>query len=790
MRKTNKKISRRDALKAGGVAAGGLLAAGCGNGDPYQLVKPSVPGAQNWYKGEEKWVASTCGQCHAGCGIRVRVVEGRAVKIEGNRDHPVNEGGLGPKGESGLQLLYHPDRIRQPLRRDGPRGSGKWKEIAWEEAIGAVAAQLRPVREKGSPQGLVVLDGEPRGMMPQLWGRFLDAWGSPNHVQHRATTDGGKVLAMLYMHGVAELPAYDWDKTRYVLGFGTSLLESWCQSMHLMRAAGNLHHDIPGRRVKFVQVSPTYSVTSAKADEWIPIEPGAYGALALGLANVLIRENLYDKAFVGAHTFGFEDWKDSRGVRHRGFRDLVLRDYPLEKVSEVTGIKEETIVRLAHEMAQNQPAVSLADGGAAAASNGLGTAMAIHALNALLGNLERPGGMLVQPKAPLTAWKGFQPDALARAGRSAPRVDGAGGARCPLGTGRVQELPAAILAQDPYPVQALFLYRSNPVFAKPDGERWVHALEKVPLVVSFSPLPDESTLWADFVLPDHTYLERWEVVEPVPNAGFPILGLRQPVVPPLYGTMATGDVLIRLAKELGGPLAEAFPWETYRAAMEERLEGVFETHAGSTTGETLSKFVRSLQKSGGWWEKGAKFEQWKTAFHTPSGKFEFYSQEIASRLARRPGAKVADEQCLPHWEPPQYAGEAKDFPFTLVPYRGVEYAEGGVRHLPWLRERPLIGRWSWKERIELNPEDASRLGLAEGDQARVETPAGRRVLTVITAHGVRPGTAVLPLGLGPWPADPSDRRPGGWGLLVNHADPLAGIFALQGTRARIQKEAV
>ncbi|MBI4602241.1 MAG: molybdopterin-dependent oxidoreductase [Planctomycetes bacterium] len=796
-------ISRRDLLRTAGLAAAGAALAGCGEDDPYALPKPPVPGAEGWHKGRERWVATSCGHCQAGCGVRVRVVEGRAVKIEGLPGCPLNRGGLGPKGQAGLQLLYHPDRIRGPLRRDGPRGSGQWKRVPWEEAFEEIGRTLRELRSRGEPQSLLVVDGDPRGTSAELWERFLEAYGSPNHANHRSVTDGGKVLAMAYMHGVPELPAYDWDSTRYVLGFGASLFESWCQTIHLARASSQLRRGMPGRRVKFVQVSARFSVTAAKADEWVPIEPATYGALALGLAHVLIREELHDAELVREHTFGFEDWKDADGRSRRGFRDLVTKDYPPEKVAGITGVRVATIERLAREMTEHYPAVALADGGAAAATNGLGTAMAIHALNALLGNLERPGGILVQRSAPLAPWPLVEQDEAARKGRGLPRLDGAGGPSCPLGQGYVQGLPEAILSGKPYPVQALVLYKSNPVFSKPDGRRWIEALRKVPLVVSCSPLPDESTFWADFVLPESTYLERWELVEPVPSVGHPIAGLRQPVVRPLHETLSGGDLVIRLAKALGAPVAGAFPWDDLKAAGLERLKGLAEAKTGSIVEPKLTKLRDEMQKAGGWWAPGYSFEDWDSAFRTPSRKFEFFSQAIAARLAqvfpdpedleaRLDALGVAtrgDDLCLPHWEPPRFAGDPAEFPFVLVVYRGIDHAEGGARHLPWLRELPAAGRAAWKERVEVHPADAEGLGIADGDRVVVESPAGRKILTAQVQPGTRPGTLGIPLGHGEWPPDPAAQgQAGGMALLVSSSDPLAGILALQGTRARIRKD--
>ncbi|MFV1965441.1 MAG: molybdopterin-dependent oxidoreductase [Pirellulaceae bacterium] len=798
-------LSRRNFLKTAGTATGGALLAGCSDDPhPYQIQKPPAPGTEGWAAGEERHVASICSQCFAGCGIRVRVVEGRAVKIEGNPACPVNEGGLGPKGQAGVHVLYHPDRVRQPLRRDGDRGSGRWKPVSWEQAIREIADQLRQLRDQGQPRGLVVLDGEPRGLMPELWARFLEAFGSPNHVNHRSATDGGTCLAMTYMQGVAEQPAYDLHRVSYILGFGENLLESSCQTIHLIRAASRLGNGTFGRRRKFVQVSPGFSVTAAKADEWIPLKPGTYGALALGLAHVLVRDRRYDEAFVTDHTFGFEDWTDADGQAHRGFRDLVLEDYAPAKVAGITGVLPEMIERLAHEAAAHRPAIALADSTAAATTNGLGTAMAIHALNALLGSLERPGGVLVQRPAPLAPWPSVEHDEVARQNLSAPRLDGAGTAACPLGDQFIQGLPEAILAGSPYPAQALFFYRSNPVFSKPEGQQWIEAIRKVPLVVSFSPLPDESTFWADFILPDHTYLERWEIVEPAPSTGYPVVGLRQPAVAPLCDTMATGEVLVRLARAMGPPVSEALAWADFRAAVLDRLQGLLEAETGSVTASNLPEFVRKLEAEGGWWESEYAYQQWEDAFKTKSGKFEFYSQAMAERLAKvfpdageremhLQSVGVAtrrDDLCLPHWEPPQFIGDVGQYPFLFLPYRSIDYAEGGARHLPLLRELPEAAHGGgWSDPLEMHPDDASELGLRDGESVWVESPVGRVKMEVILLNDIRPGTVGRHLGHGDWPPQPTElEAPGNTrGLAANASDPLAGILAWHGTRVRIEK---
>jgi anaerobic selenocysteine-containing dehydrogenase len=212
--------------------------------------------------------------------------------------------------------------------------------------------------------------------------------------------------------------------------------------------------------------------------------------------------------------------------------------------------------------------------------------------------------------------------------------------------------------------------------------------------------------------------------------------------------------------------------------------------------------INRMQQQGGWWKDEYAFERWQDAFDTPSRKFEFYSQTIASRLAAlfpekdaleshlasRGVATRGDDLCLPHWEPPHFAGAPEEFPFLLMPRRGINYAVGGVRHLPWLRELPGAGLLAWDEAIEIHPGDAQRLGVAEGDWVWVESPANKRRLRIRVRAGTRPGTVGLPLGGGPWPPK-ADHSPaaGGHGLLVALSDPLAGVQAAQATRVRLRK---
>jgi len=756
------RIGRREFL--GGAALAGAAALGCRRGrDPYRIEKPPVSGSGR--AGEERWVLSTCGLCEAGCGIKVRVVEGRAVKIEGNAEHPVNRGGLCCRGQAALQALYHPERLRSPLRRVGDRGAGQWKPISWDEAIGEVATKLHDLRAAGHPERLVLVDGDSGTFTYDLWTRFLLAFGSPNHIGLGSARAAGLRLATLYTQGRYGLPTHDLDRARLVLAMGTDLLESSGQAMNFLRASSG------PARPRVIGVSPRRP--GCRIDEWIPIAPGGYGALALSLAHVLIRDGLIDRGFFRERVFGFAAWRDPAGVEQPGFEALVLGDYAPEKTQDATGVPAATVQRLAQALAKQGPAVVASDGGAVAASNGLATAMAIAALNALVGNGVRQGGVRGRGNEGLVEWEAPTVDAVATAGSAALRIDGMGTAACPLGRGRVHAVPAAINQANPYPVEALFLHNTDPLTTLPGRQAWAAALKRVPFVVSFSAWPDPTARLADLVLPASSFLEAWEIVRPALVADRPVLSYRQPVVAPARDARQAGDVILALAAGLGGSMGRSLPWKSYADVVANLLPAEARTAIKETgtwqracVDDPLCKPEPGDAKAG--------------AFPTPSTKFEMVSQVIVSRLAATRDAarssKASPAGGLPIWEQPRFSGDPLQFPLHLVPYRPVSFVEDGGHPMPWLSELPLVSGDPWPVRAEINPVDAARLGLADGDRVMVESPMGSCEAVAHLSDGVRAGAVAMALGKG-----------GVVDLVVPEEDRWSGLLDWQGTRVRLRK---
>lgn len=800
---------RRTFLIAAGTAAGALLASGCAEKeDPYALVKPPMAGSARL--GEEEVITTTCGQCAAGCSLHARRVGGRLVHLEGNEACPINSGGLGPRGLAGLQVLYDPDRVQQPMLRDGPRGQARFKPIGWPEAINLVASRLESLRTMSATHRAAILCGRERGMMCELWQRFATSFGTPNFFDGFSHGYGAVAQATELLTGRREIPAYDWQSTRYILSIDSGLLESSCQSVYFARGQAHMRRGNRRSRAKIVHAGQAWSRTGLNADEVVPLKPGTGGALALGICRILVLEGLYDKAYVAEHCHGFEAWTDESGTRHPGFSES-LGTYTPAFVSEQCGVPENTLLQIARDMANDRPSFAITGPEAMLAGNGLQTAWATQALNALLGAIHRPGGVLLQQPAPLAEWDRVQPDSVAQAGLAQPRLDGAGGAAFPLARSVVEALPEALLSGMPYSIDTLFLYYSNPLYSKINPARWQNALRKVPFIVTFSPFLDETaTELADLILPDATYLERWEDAAPAPATGYGVFGIRQPAtVEALHQTMATGDFLLAVAKKIGGEVAKALPWKDFKEAMLKRIIGLYKAKRGSIVADNGGKFLTQLYEVGFWSDTAYPFEDWQKAIATPSGKIELFAQTLAKKLTdfasatNRPMEKVLadcqlpgdlDHACLPYYTANPWQGDAKEFPLLLVPYKSITYAEGSGANLPLLQELPMYkGRRIWGTEAELHPQTAAQYGITAADQIEVESPEGKIQVAVFITAGIQPDVIRIPQGGG---HTAFGRYAMGRGAnvmqLLSHAGlaPLSGISPLLGTRVRIRKAQV
>jgi anaerobic selenocysteine-containing dehydrogenase len=740
-------ITRRQFIQAGAAAtalgaAALALRQKMGPG-PAVAAEAAAQGAL-----EEAVVKTTCGMCPSGCGLDVRVANAKAVKVEGNALHPLNQGVCCLRGQVSLEALYSPERLAHPRLQMGKRGSGDWKEITWDEALKLAAEKLGKLRQDGQAHRLALVHGELRGQMRAFVGRFMEAYGSPNLISRESLASQVTRQAMFLTQGINGLPAYDLNNANYVMTFGGNLLETSRNVIVNLGAIAFMRRGRP-QRGKLVAAHPRLSLTGIKADEWVPIRPGTYAALALGMANVMITSQLYDESFVRDFTFGFEDFEDADGKTHQGFKSLVQEQYNLERVAAITGVPSETIARLAGEFATNRPAVAILPNEIAELSSGnsLYTALAVHALNALVGSIDAKGSVLVQRFPEVAEWPDFSPDAAGRAGLNQPRLDGAGSAELPLAISAYQDLAAAILTGQPYPLEILMLLNADPLFDAPNNGQMLSALEKVPFVISFASTLDESAAQADLILPASTFLEEWgdDYMEGVGYAG---VSLRRPVVSSVQDNRNPGDVLLELAARLGGPPAEALPWKDYREVVAYRLAGApLEWEKLEANGFWAEMVYFNAEPGSPAWGQVVGRDR----LNAPKdGRFDLFSRELFALFG---GENVEDLACLPHFDLPPALDEgtasAAEFPYLLVPGSLITESQSWQGILPTLQESlGLQGNVKWSSWLEINPTAAEALHLEDGDLVWVESPLGKVKAPVRVYPGIWPNAVFMPLGQG------------------------------------------
>jgi anaerobic selenocysteine-containing dehydrogenase len=792
MSNTKPGIDRRDFLKIASVSATGVVLGACHHGDPYALERPLVAGAENFARGEERLVASACAQCEAACGVHVRVVEGHAVKVNGNPQSPINRGGIGPRGLAGTEVLYDPDRVTGPMRRLVPRGKpalgdDAWEAVTWEVALEELGAQLMELHEDERGDRLAIVTGQERGMTRDLFARFAEAFGTTNFMDGRAKGMLPAAVASRLMQGTDDVPAYDWPHARLIVSLGAEVLSASCQKVHFSRSAKTSLH----ARARIVHVGSTRTTTAIQADDFLAVDSGTFGAFALGLANVIVRADLFDHDFIESHCTGFEDWAGPDGETHAGFRAL-LDGYTPEAVSAICGITAIQIETLALELAHTRPAFVVAGTEAYQSSNGVFAAMAVHALNALIGAIDRPGGLLTQVPPPTAAWKEFELDEYAEVSIEEPSIWSGLEPRAHALAGPCFDLfPVALLAAEEGRIDTLFLHYTNPLWSRPGAERWRAALARVPHIVSFSPVWDETSLEvADWILPDHTYLERWEDAAPRPSVGHAVFSLRQPAVEPLLDTRQSTDVLLALAKEIGEGVEEALAWKDSKDMVKKAIIGIYKAKRGSIVESKGSKFLKAFYAAGGWYDESYEFEDWERVITTESGRFEFAPPELFARLQKAEREDAASA-CLPHHEPLVLDGEPGRYPLLLVPCRPPTYPEGGGANLPLLTELRLRpSDRPWRTQVDLHPETAAEFDLEDGASIVIDSPVGSVSAYLRLDEGVRRGELRVPKGHG---HSAMGRFAAGWGANVNelvslaHKDTVFGTTPWIGTRVAVRR---
>lgn len=761
-------LNRRKFLKLS-VLTGAAVGVNQVIGKSNSLSASSL-GKKSIHAAEEKWIATSCLNCPARCAIRVRIVNEKAVKITGNPLSLVSGGKICPRAHIGLQVLYDPDRLHFPLKRThkekGKEIDPNWVPISWGQALDEVTHRLKSLRDRAQPERLLLLYGLNTVSCEDIIYRFANAFGTSNLISGDGLEMETEKTGNWMADGHFSSSAYDLDHTNYILAFGADILESSKPLSRFLNKWGRLRRGKPNR-AKVVVINPRYSLTAAKSDEWLPIHPGTDAALAMAIAHVMINENLYDTTFVKNWTTGFDLYKK-----------WVLSQYSPRAVSNITGISPDIIQRIGREFAKTKPAIALRGKESINWPNGTYTSYAIYCLNALVGNIDLPGGIIYQENPMYHEMPHWAEDEIARRGRTKPSLDFRATDKFPAAQAVTNQLPESILKDAPYPAEMAIGFNSNFNMLAPDGRRWDEALKKLPYYVHISPFISEMALYADLILPSTTYLEEWGYDHSPPGTGFVEVKIKQPVVKPRGDARPITDILFEISKRLKGGIAQSF------AHIGDDSEGLVRFRT-----KPLMPW-KELIKKGVWIGKDYEYGKYGRVFHTPSKKFEFYSGNLKSLLAKMGKMTGEELDYLPHYKEVTFLGEKGKYPLVLLPYQPLMVIENGSQNYPWAQEifLPMHGT-GWGTLLEINPETATALKLKNGEEVWVESPFQKIRARVKCSEGIHPQTVAIACGQGHYSYG---KWQSGVGVNPNEIigvdyDHLSGQAAFFNTRVKVYK---
>ena len=556
-------LTRRQLLKFSGLGLlGAVVFAGCRIPDREFIAESPVMIPEDLVRGDDVYFATLARPNTGVESVLVRVMQGRAKKIEGNPDYPMSRGKHSAQAEATLQELYHPDRIATPLRRVGERGSGEFESISWDEALNELTGKLSEYMDK--PDSVAMITAPLRGALGTVVDRFAENYGA-RRFSFEAVDQTVVRTAFNRMYGQNRLPSFDVQNAHYVLSFGADFLSHWHAPLHYNWQYGEFRGETGGRG-KLVQIEPRFSLTAANADKWVYVNPGTEGVLALAIAQAILENGDGDLDMMAA-------LKET----------INARALPMNTVEELTGVKADVIETIAHDFAANQPGVAIGGGLAAAQTNGLYNMTAVYMLNALVGNVGKKGGVIFNPPAPI-------PNVVSTAPAN-PLME-------------FQRFADEMRRGE---VNAVLVRGVDPAHGTPASMQFGRSMrENVAFIASFSNFMDETTLQADLVLPDQATLESWGDDVPEPGPGYEAVAMQQPVVMPFVDGRAFGDVLLTLVEEMAGRMTRNMPWANMQEAVRSVAQELWIKNRGSIQQyENFEEFWVAVLQRGGWWDTNA-----------------------------------------------------------------------------------------------------------------------------------------------------------------------------------------
>ena len=694
------KVTRRQFLvMAGGLTAAAALAGGI---SAASASASGQAGDVSRTTGRElKSIPTTCQLCQARCGLLAFLRHGRLVTLEGNPEHPNSKGRVCAKGQAAVNLVYNPDRLLYPMKRAGARGDGTYERISWGEALDEIASKLKALRAGGHPDQFIFQGGAMAS--PRFVSRFLDAFGTTSaFFFSQPSSDTNRRLALLSTWG-SEDGIGDVARSKFILNFGSNPYEAHWYHVPLIQRLIEARVERSARLVTF---DVRLSKTAGKSDEWFPVNPGTDGLVALSMASVIMEERLYDEAFLGR-------WSNY------GAGDLAkhLAGYQPENTEGETGVAAADVRRVARDFATSKPATTLTGSGLTMRRNGLQNERCVLLLNAITGNIDVPGGFCL-PRV----YKLDEPDPVP------PKpTAGAGSKGLPVS-------PHAVLSMVREGKLAAGVYMSymfNPAYSSADQLAVAEILKDeklIPYFVAVDILPSETAMLADLVLPDTTFLERWDL-ESTPSFNMvPFVSLRQPVVISPGESAPFHDVCIELGRRVGGGMERFSAFHSapdYVRAVARGIPGL--NDAGG---------FEYLKEHGVWYDAKANpayrsFE--KGGFGTPSGLLEIHSPDL----------EVKGSDALPTFRAVgSYGSAGKDDLFLVTFKWGVLTSSLGASK--WLSE--IVH----DDVFLMNAATARARGIDNGDTVEVQSAVGTIKGKVRLTQGIHPRVVASPTGTGHW----------------------------------------
>lgn len=686
------KITRRNWIartSAAGAAAAGALGA----------ATPARPG----WRGDQRvrQIATNCEMCFWRCGVLAEVRQGEVVKLEGNPDHPLTAGRLCARGNAGSQLLYDPDRLKRPMLRTGPRGQGKFQDVSWDQALDFLAERMTAIKRKYGAESLAFF---PHGVASGFFVPLIKAFGSPNSAepafsQCRGPREVG--YALTFGSGFGSPEPVDLEDSRLIVLIGSHIGENVFTSQVTAFASAL------DRGARLIVVDPRFSVAAGKADWWLPIRPGTDIALLLAWINVLFEDGSYDREYIQRYASGLSELASH------------VREFTPEWAEGITELPAGQIRETARAMAAAKPAVAIHPGRHTTwYGDDTQRARAMAILTALLGSWGRKGGIFLP--TPLHAGSPSLPP-FPKPAR--PRADGAG-TQYPLASeeqGLTLGLIQATLTAKPYPIKGWIVYGQNVLESIPLRRQTLQAIGRLDLMVVVDVMPMEQIQYADLVLPEATYLERYDVPAVVSSAKRPFVAIRQPVIEPLYESRPGWWIAREMARRLG--LEAWLPWKT----PDEHLQSIL---------EPLAVDARVLRARGAVAFPGRPYIEDRLPadgplFETPSGKIELYSK-LLKELGYDP---------LPRYHP---VPDPPPGSFRLLYGRAPVHSFARSENNAWLNA--LMP----ENQVWINREAARDLRLEDGARVILENQDGVRSLPVLAriTPGIRRDCVYMVHGFG------------------------------------------